>query len=87
MNLDVSGEGANRNQGTNKKCDIHAKAAKRNNPEAIVFQKDCRELLKEAKCGRKATNYTNLPIPSKGEVDLLCGGPPCQVNFKMSQSS
>ena len=64
-----------------------AKALEKNNPGTIVFQKDCKDLLQEAKRGKKATNYTNLPIPSKGEVDLLCGGPPCQVDFKMSQSS
>ena len=63
-----------------------AKALEKNNPGTIVFQKDCKELLKEIKRGKKATDYTNLAIPTKGEVDLLCGGPPCQVSFKRRQN-
>ena len=56
-----------------------AKAFKENNPEATVFQEDCRELLKQAKQGRKENFFLGQKIPAKGEVELLCGGPPCQV--------
>ena len=55
-----------------------AKAFKENNPEATVFREDCRELLKEAK-GVKKNFFSGQQIPAKGEVELLCGGPPCQV--------
>ena len=57
-----------------------AKAFKENNPEATVFQEDCRELLKKAKRGVKKIFFSDQKIPEKGEVELLCGGPPCQVN-------
>ena len=56
-----------------------AKAFKENNPEAIVFMEDCRELLKKAKQGLNKNFFTGQQIPAKGEVELLCGGPPCQV--------
>ena len=56
-----------------------AKAFKENNPEATVFQEDCIELLKWAKQGMKETFFLGQRIPEKGEVELLCGGPPCQV--------
>ena len=51
-----------------------AKAFKENNPEATVFQEDCKEFLKKAKRGD-----LDKEIPAKGEVEMLCGGPPCQV--------
>ena len=55
------------------------KAFEENNPEATVFQEDCRELLKKAKQGLKKNFFSGEKIPAKGEVELLCGGPPCQV--------
>ena len=59
-----------------------AKAFKENNPEAAVFQEDCMELLKKAKRGLKKNFFSDQKIPETGEVELLCGGPPCQVNDK-----
>ena len=56
-----------------------AKAFKENNPEATVFQEDCEELLKKAKQGLKKNFFSGQQIPAKGEVELLSGGPPCQV--------
>ena len=56
-----------------------AKAFGENHPEATVFTEDCRELLKKAKNGFKKNFFSEKTIPAKEEVDLLCGGPPCQV--------
>ncbi|XP_060863643.1 DNA (cytosine-5)-methyltransferase 1-like [Metopolophium dirhodum] len=59
-------------------CDDKAAGAfKLNNPEATVFVEDCNHLLKLAMSGEK-TNSKNQNIPQKGEVDFICGGPPCQ---------
>ncbi|KAL4142386.1 hypothetical protein QTP88_004853 [Uroleucon formosanum] len=59
-------------------CDEKAAGAfKLNNPEATVFVEDCNYLLKLAMAGEK-TNSKNQHIPQKGEVDFICGGPPCQ---------
>ena len=52
-----------------------ANAFRENNPEATVFQEDCKELLKRA----KRNYFADKKIPAKGEVELICGGPPCQV--------
>ena len=41
-----------------------------------VFAEDCNLLLKLAMDGEKKFNGQSLP--QKGQVDLLCGGPPCQ---------
>ena len=58
-----------------------AKAFKQNNPNTLVFNEDCNILLKEIieaeKEGREAI-YKNEKLLKKGEVELLCGGPPCQ---------
>jgi len=59
-------------------CDeIAAEAFKLNNPGSTVFVEDCNHLLKLAMSGEK-TNNKNQHIPQKGEVDFICGGPPCQ---------
>jgi len=59
-------------------CDDKAAAAfKLNNPKSIVFVEDCNHLLKLAMSGN-ITNSKNQKIPQKGEVDFICGGPPCQ---------
>ncbi|XP_060841816.1 DNA (cytosine-5)-methyltransferase 1-like [Rhopalosiphum padi] len=59
-------------------CDeIAAEAFKLNNPGSTVFVEDCNHLLKLAMSGEK-TNSKNQNIPQKGEVDFICGGPPCQ---------
>ncbi|VVC27392.1 DNA (cytosine-5)-methyltransferase 1-like,Bromo adjacent homology (BAH) domain,DNA (cytosine-5)- [Cinara cedri] len=57
--------------------DNAAEAFKLNNPDTIVFVEDCNALLKLAMSG-KTTNKLNQKIPQKGEVDIICGGPPCQ---------
>ncbi|KAL5240708.1 hypothetical protein ACI65C_008118 [Semiaphis heraclei] len=59
-------------------CDEKAaEAFKLNNPESTVFVEDTNHLLKLAIAGEK-TNSKNQNIPQKGEVDFICGGPPCQ---------
>ncbi|GLH01282.1 DNA (Cytosine-5)-methyltransferase PliMCI [Gryllus bimaculatus] len=54
-----------------------ANAFKLNNPECTVFTDDCNMLLKLVLNGEK-TNEKGQTLPKKGDVDLLCGGPPCQ---------
>jgi DNA (cytosine-5)-methyltransferase 1 len=54
-----------------------AQAFKLNNPECTVFSDDCNLLLTNAINGVK-TNERGQVIPLRGQVDLLCGGPPCQ---------
>ena len=54
-----------------------AKAYKLNNDGCTVFRDDCNLLLKNAIDGVKE-NDKKQKIPQQGEVDLLCGGPPCQ---------
>ncbi|XP_050436702.1 DNA (cytosine-5)-methyltransferase PliMCI-like [Adelges cooleyi] len=59
-------------------CDDKAAAAfGLNNPESTVFVEDCNYLLKQAMAGN-LTNEKNQRIPQRGEVDFICGGPPCQ---------
>lgn len=57
--------------------DKAANAFELNNPESTVFVEDCNHLLKLAMSGNK-TNSKNQKIPQRGEVDFICGGPPCQ---------
>jgi len=57
--------------------DPAAKAYKLNNPKATVFTDDCNELLKLVMDGQKC-NRKGQKLPQKGDVELLCGGPPCQ---------
>ncbi|XP_059051401.1 DNA (cytosine-5)-methyltransferase PliMCI-like [Achroia grisella] len=47
-----------------------------NNKNCIVFNEDCNALLKDAIDG--VTHRSGLRLPMQGEVELLCGGPPCQ---------
>ncbi|PIK50641.1 DNA (cytosine-5)-methytransferase 1 [Apostichopus japonicus] len=54
-----------------------AQAFKLNNPGTTVLTDDCNILLKLAMEGRK-TNDVGQRLPQRGDVDLLCGGPPCQ---------
>ncbi|KAK3742012.1 hypothetical protein QZH41_019860, partial [Actinostola sp. cb2023] len=54
-----------------------AQAYRLNNSGCTVFSDDCNELLKLAMDG-KETNSTGQKLPRRGEVELLCGGPPCQ---------
>ena len=55
------------------------KAFEKNNPKATVFQEKCEEFLIKVKRGVKENFFSGQQIPAKGEVELLIGGPPCQV--------
>ncbi|XP_040842199.1 DNA (cytosine-5)-methyltransferase 1 isoform X3 [Ochotona curzoniae] len=54
-----------------------AQAFRLNNPESTVFTEDCNVLLKLVMAGEK-TNSLGQRLPQKGDVEMLCGGPPCQ---------
>ncbi|XP_043229878.1 DNA (cytosine-5)-methyltransferase 1-like isoform X1 [Amphibalanus amphitrite] len=54
-----------------------ANAYRLNNPQATVFSDDCNQLLQLAIDGAEL-NASGQRLPRPGEVDLLCGGPPCQ---------
>ena len=54
---------------------------KANNANTDVFTADCNLLLKiimEAEAEGKDPVHNGKKLPKKGQVDLLCGGPPCQ---------
>ncbi|VVC92167.1 unnamed protein product [Leptidea sinapis] len=48
-----------------------------NNKNCIVFNEDCNALLKDVMSGATHSS-SGLRLPMQGEVELLCGGPPCQ---------
>ncbi|OXU18829.1 hypothetical protein TSAR_015341 [Trichomalopsis sarcophagae] len=53
-----------------------AHAYRLNNLKASVFTTDCNSFLEKVINGE--TSLGGQSLPKKGEVDLLCGGPPCQ---------
>uniref|UniRef100_A0A672RP14 DNA (cytosine-5)-methyltransferase n=1 Tax=Sinocyclocheilus grahami TaxID=75366 RepID=A0A672RP14_SINGR len=57
--------------------DPAAQAFRLNNPGTTVFTEDCNVLLKLVMSGEK-TNSLGQKLPQKGDVEMLCGGPPCQ---------
>lgn len=57
--------------------DEDAAISYRNNfPNTKVYNMDCNKLLSEALEAHEKGELS--PYPSPGEVELLCGGPPCQ---------
>ncbi|XP_011350631.1 DNA (cytosine-5)-methyltransferase 1 isoform X1 [Ooceraea biroi] len=54
-----------------------AYAYRLNNPKTVVFSEDCNILLHKVMNGDR-TDDSGQKLPQKGEVELLCGGPPCQ---------
>ncbi|XP_062367772.1 DNA (cytosine-5)-methyltransferase 1 isoform X1 [Cinclus cinclus] len=54
-----------------------AQAFRLNNPGTTVFTEDCNVLLKLVMAGER-TNSLGQKLPQKGDVEMLCGGPPCQ---------
>lgn len=54
-----------------------AQAFRLNNPGTTVFAEDCNVLLKLVMAG-EVTNSLRQRLPQKGDVEMLCGGPPCQ---------
>ncbi|XP_011505760.1 PREDICTED: DNA (cytosine-5)-methyltransferase PliMCI-like [Ceratosolen solmsi marchali] len=53
-----------------------ANAYRLNNLNALIFTTDCNTFLKKVINGE--TTLDGQKLPQKGEVDLLCGGPPYQ---------
>ncbi|KAJ9600521.1 hypothetical protein L9F63_026341, partial [Diploptera punctata] len=60
-----------------EKEEAAAHAFRLNNPKCTVFTEDCNLLLKLA-MNEELVNDKGQLLPRKGEVELLCGGPPCQ---------
>ena len=60
-----------------------ARAFELNHPDCTVLMDDCNAILERALDGHTATT-DGLPIPQKGDVELLCGGPPCQGFSQMN---
>lgn len=56
--------------------EVAAHAYKLNNKNCAVFTEDCNALLRDVIAGE--THSGELRLPMRGEVELLCGGPPCQ---------
>ena len=63
-----------------------AKAFELNHPECSVINVDCNKVLQEVMDGRQALGDGTV-LPQKGEVELLCGGPPCQGFSSMNNFS
>ncbi|ESN92163.1 hypothetical protein HELRODRAFT_116156 [Helobdella robusta] len=60
-----------------EKDESASQAFRLNNPSCTVFSDDCNELLSLAISGSEF-NSTGQRLPKRGDVELLCGGPPCQ---------
>ncbi|XP_076291228.1 DNA methyltransferase 1a [Lasioglossum baleicum] len=54
-----------------------AHAYRLNHTNTTVFTEDCNTLLKKVMDG-DITDSISQKLPQKGQVELLCGGPPCQ---------
>ncbi|KAK2110523.1 DNA (cytosine-5)-methyltransferase 1 [Saguinus oedipus] len=57
--------------------DPTARVFRLNNPGSTVLTEDCNVLLKLVMAG-ETTNSCGQWLPQKGDVEMLCGGPPCQ---------
>lgn len=57
---------------------------KANHPDAVVLQEDCTDVLARAMRG-ETKSAGGLPVPQKGEVDVVVGGPPCQGYSTMNR--
>lgn len=60
-----------------EKEETAAQAFRLNYPSCTVFTEDCNLLLRLVMDGHK-TNDKGQNLPQRGDVELLCGGPPCQ---------
>ncbi|KAM7308501.1 DNA (cytosine-5)-methyltransferase PliMCI-like [Ixodes scapularis] len=54
-----------------------ANAFRLNFPDATVFTDDCNRLLRLV-MDTESVNERGQTLPQKGDVEVLCGGPPCQ---------
>uniref|UniRef100_A0A914X0L1 DNA (cytosine-5-)-methyltransferase n=1 Tax=Plectus sambesii TaxID=2011161 RepID=A0A914X0L1_9BILA len=55
----------------------HAEVYKRNFPSATVFHTDVNVMFERMQRGEKC-DASGQRYPQRGDVDLICGGPPCQ---------
>ena len=63
-----------------------ALAFKANNRGTTVFSEDCNILLKLVMEGAEKTSRDQR-LPQQGDVEMLCGGPPCQGFSGMNRFS
>ncbi|XP_025017182.1 DNA (cytosine-5)-methyltransferase 1-like [Tetranychus urticae] len=63
-----------------------AKSFSFNFPSAIVYNEDANHMLKRLLEGEQFTS-SNQPLPQKGEVEMILGGPPCQGFSGMNRFS
>ena len=63
-----------------------ARAYELNNPNTTVILDDCNRVLQQVMDGH-TTNGNGKALPQKGEVELMCGGPPCQGFSMMNNFS
>ena len=50
-----------------------------NHPDGCeVIADDCNKVLREIMDRDQGIQSTERNLPQKGQVDLICGGPPCQ---------
>ena len=61
-------------------------AFRANNRKTIAFTDDCNILLKLVMDG-VGENSRGQRLPKRGDVELLCGGPPCQGFSGMNRFS
>ncbi|XP_011881443.1 PREDICTED: DNA (cytosine-5)-methyltransferase PliMCI-like [Vollenhovia emeryi] len=54
-----------------------ANAYRLNNPKTTVFSMDSNQLLQRVMNGDRVDDI-GQKLPQKGDIELLCGGPPCQ---------
>jgi DNA (cytosine-5)-methyltransferase 1 len=67
-----------------EKDEAAANAFKLNNPKCVTYTDDCNMLLRQIMDG-KVKNSSGQVLPCKGDVELLCGGPPCQGFSNMNR--
>ncbi|GLV37979.1 Lysine demethylase 2 [Carabus blaptoides fortunei] len=69
-----------------EKEDAAARAFKLNNPHSTVYTDDCNALLGRVMAGASHSE-AGLPLPARGAVELMVGGPPCQGFSGMNRFS
>lgn len=63
-----------------------AQAFQANNPKCTVFQDDCNVFLRLVLEGNSKNKLGQI-FPERNDVDMICGGPPCQGFSQMNRYS